>query len=61
MIAIPDHFWGEVPKALVVLRAGKSATAEEIIEQCPSKIRGFRLPKSTDFGTELPKGARARS
>lgn len=56
VIAIPDDFWGEVPKALVVLKAGESATAEEIIEPCRGKIANFRLPKSVEFVTELPKG-----
>lgn len=56
VIAIPDDFWGEVPKALVVLKAGESATAEEIIKHCRGKIAGFKLPKSADFVTELPEG-----
>lgn len=60
MIVVPDDFWGEVPKALLLLKPRESATAEEIIEHCPSKIPDFKLPKSVDFGTELPKGARAR-
>lgn len=51
VIAIPDDFWGEVPQALVVLKAG-----EEIIEHCRGKIAGFKLPKSADFVTELPEG-----
>lgn len=56
MIVVPDDFWGEVPKALLLLKPRESATAEEIIEHCRGKIGDFKLPKSVDFVTALPKG-----
>ena len=40
----------------MVLKPGESATAEEIIEHCRGKIANFKLPKSVDFVSELPKG-----
>jgi fatty-acyl-CoA synthase len=54
VIAIPDETWGEVPKAFVVLKPGKTVTAEEIIEHVRGRIAHFKAPKSVDFG-ELPK------
>jgi fatty-acyl-CoA synthase len=54
VISIPDDRWGEVPKAFVVLKEGKSATEAEIIEHCRSKIAHFKCPKAVEFG-ELPK------
>ncbi|MFQ5988159.1 MAG: hypothetical protein ACE5H6_04840 [Dehalococcoidia bacterium] len=57
VIAVPDDFWGDVPQALVVLKPGESATAEEIIEHCRGKIANFKLPKSVAFVTKLPKGS----
>jgi fatty-acyl-CoA synthase len=56
VIAVPHDFWGEVPKAIVVLKPGQSATEEEIIEHCRGKLAGYKIPKSVDFVEELPKG-----
>jgi fatty-acyl-CoA synthase len=56
VIATPHDFWGEVPKALVVLKPGQSTTEEEIIEHCRGKLAGYKIPKSVDFVEELPKG-----
>ena len=54
VIAVPDPKWGEVPKAFVTLKPGKSATAEEISEHCRARIAHYKCPKAVDFG-ELPK------
>jgi fatty-acyl-CoA synthase len=56
VIAVPDDKWGEVPKALVVLRAGKSASEAEILDHCRSHLAGFKVPKSVEFLQSLPKG-----
>jgi fatty-acyl-CoA synthase len=56
VIAVPDEFWGEVAKAIVVLKPRQSATAEEIVEHCRCKLAGYKVPKSVDFVEELPKG-----
>ncbi len=44
-----------MPKAIVVLKPGQSATEEEIIEHCRGKLAGYKIPKSVDFVDELPK------
>jgi fatty-acyl-CoA synthase len=54
VIAIPDERWGEVPKAFVTLKPGRSATEAEIIEHVRSKIAKFKAPKAVEFG-DLPK------
>lgn len=56
VIAVPDDKWGEVPKALVVLRAGLSAAEAEILDHCRCHLAGFKVPKSVEFFTSLPKG-----
>jgi fatty-acyl-CoA synthase len=56
VIAVPHDFWGEVPKAIVVLKPGQSATEEEIVEHCRDKLARYKIPKSVDFIDELPKG-----
>jgi fatty-acyl-CoA synthase len=56
VIAVPDERWGEVPKALVVLKSGESATEKDIVDHCRTKLPGFKVPKSIDFFDALPKG-----
>ena len=54
VIAIPDDYWGEVPKAFVALKPGQSLTAEELTAHCRTVLAGFKIPKAVEFG-ELPK------
>jgi fatty-acyl-CoA synthase len=54
VIGVPDDYWGETPKAFVVLRDGAVATEQEIIAHCRSRLAGFKAPKAVQFG-ELPK------
>jgi fatty-acyl-CoA synthase len=54
VIAIPDDTWGEVPKAFVTLKPGKTATADDLIAHCRARIAHFKCPKAVEFG-ELPK------
>ncbi|MFQ5612226.1 MAG: acyl--CoA ligase family protein [Anaerolineae bacterium] len=54
VIAIPHEKWGEVPKAFVILKAGATATEEEIIGFCRERLAHFKCPKAVAFGP-LPK------
>jgi acyl-CoA synthetase (AMP-forming)/AMP-acid ligase II len=54
VIAVPHEKWGEVPKAFVTLRPGRSATADQIIAFCRGKLAGFKCPQAIAFGP-LPK------
>ncbi|MCC6314135.1 MAG: acyl-CoA synthetase, partial [Thermomicrobiales bacterium] len=56
VIAIPDDFWGEVPKAFVVLKPGHALTADEFIAHCRTRLAGFKIPRAVAFG-ELPKSS----
>ncbi len=56
VVAVPDDYWGEVPKALVALRPGTFCTAEEIIAHCRQHLAGFKTPKTVEFRDTLPKG-----
>jgi fatty-acyl-CoA synthase len=55
VVAVPDDKWGERPKAFVVLRAGTSATQQELIAHVRTKIAGYKAPREVDITIELPK------
>jgi fatty-acyl-CoA synthase len=57
VIPIPDEKWGEVPKALVVLKPGVAATESELIEFCRTRISHYKCPRSIEFVDNLPKTA----
>src|SRR5216684_6986942 len=56
VFGIPDPKWGEIVKACVVLKPGKTLTAEELIAYCRRSLATFKVPRSIQFSqTELPK------
>jgi long-chain acyl-CoA synthetase len=57
VIGLPDEHWGEVVKAVIVLKKGAIATEAEIIEFCGKHLAGFKKPKTIDFWEELPKSS----
>ena len=52
---VPDAYRGETVKAFVVLKAGESATEEEIVEFCRLHLAPFKVPRQVEFRDELPK------
>jgi long-chain acyl-CoA synthetase len=61
VIGVPDEKWGEMVKALVVLREGKHATDKDIIAYCKTRLAGFKCPKSVVFVDGLPKTAMGKA
>jgi acyl-CoA synthetase (AMP-forming)/AMP-acid ligase II len=55
VIGTPDETWGEIVEAAVVLKPGKSASAEDLIAFCKSRLAAFKAPQSIVFIRELPK------
>ncbi|HXN73993.1 MAG TPA: fatty acid--CoA ligase [Candidatus Acidoferrales bacterium] len=55
VIPVPDAKWGEVPKALVVLKPNASVTESELIEFCRSRLSHYKCPRSVEFVDSLPK------
>ena len=56
VFGIPDPKWGEIVKAVVVLKPGKTLTEEELIAYCRRSLANFKVPRSIEFSeTELPK------
>jgi len=55
VIPVPDEKWGEVPKALVVLKPDAKATEGELLEFCRSRLAHYKCPRSVEFLLSLPK------
>lgn len=55
VIPVPDERWGEVPKALVVLKPGEQLTEPELLEFCRKRIAHYKCPRSAEFMDVLPK------
>jgi len=57
IIGVPDEKWGEVGKALIVLKDGEKMTEEEAIEFLRGKLAKYKIPKYAEFTSEFPKTA----
>jgi fatty-acyl-CoA synthase len=57
VIAVPHERWGERPLAVVVLRDGAEAGAEELVEHLARSFAHFQLPDGVEFVAEIPKTA----
>ena len=56
VVSTPDPKWGEVPKAFITLKAGRSVSEADLIEFCKQNMARFKAPKSIEF-MDLPKTA----
>jgi long-chain acyl-CoA synthetase len=54
VVGIPDVEWGEAVAAAVVLKEGKSATAQELQDFVKKHLRSSRVPQVVRFERELP-------
>ena len=55
VIGVYDEEWGELPRAVCVLRKGESCTGEEVMEYCRERLASFKRPRSVIFVDELPR------
>lgn len=55
VVAVPHPKWDERPLAVVVLRAGKQATADDLRRFLEPQFAKWWLPDAIEFTTELPR------
>ncbi len=55
VIPVPDPLKGEVVKAYVALKAGATATADELIAFCRQRLAPHKVPRAVEFRDSLPK------
>ena len=55
VIGVPDDFWGESVKAIVV--AATEVDPGDIVEFCRRHLAGYKCPRTVDFVPSLPRNA----
>ncbi|MYR07633.1 AMP-binding protein [Gordonia sp. SID5947] len=57
VIGVPSDEWGEQVHAVVVLGAGSTASTTDVIAHARTRLGGFKVPRSVEVVSELPRNA----
>lgn len=57
VVGLPHEVYGEVPKAFVVLKEGKSLIEDTILAYCRKQLAKYKVPHEIEFLVELPRNA----
>jgi acyl-CoA synthetase (AMP-forming)/AMP-acid ligase II len=55
VIGVPDERWGEVPKAVVVLKPGAMLDPHDLVGWARERLAAYKVPKTADIVAELPR------
>jgi long-chain acyl-CoA synthetase len=55
VIGVPDMIRGETVKVLIRLKAGETATEQEIRQFCQNRMADYKLPREIAFTENIPK------
>ncbi|RJF73278.1 long-chain fatty acid--CoA ligase [Deinococcus cavernae] len=56
-VGIPDEYRGESVHAVLALKPGQSVTEADIRAFCKQELSAYKVPRSVEFRSELPKTA----
>src|SRR5262249_52021933 len=54
-VGVKDSFRGEIPKAFVVLKPGRSGSVEELLNYCKERLAEYKVPRAIEIVDALPK------
>ncbi|MEU9189282.1 long-chain fatty acid--CoA ligase [Streptomyces sp. NPDC048484] len=57
VIGVPDEKWGEVPRAVVVVREDVELDPDEVLASLAGRLAKYKIPKSVVLAEELPRTA----
>jgi fatty-acyl-CoA synthase len=55
VIGVPDERWGEVGRAVVVLRPGATLDERALLDHLDGRLARYKLPRSVVFSEHLPR------
>jgi fatty-acyl-CoA synthase len=57
VIGISDARWGQVGRAVVVVKPGRTLTEDDVVAHCAANLARYKLPHSVVFTEALPRNA----
>src|SRR5262249_17848485 len=60
VIGLPHPRWVEAVTAVIVVKAGATLSADDVIAFCGKQMAHFKVPKSVLFVDALPKNPRGK-
>jgi fatty-acyl-CoA synthase len=57
VIGVADARWGQVGRAIVVVKAGCVLTEDQVVKHCGRNLARYKLPHSVMFTEALPRNA----
>jgi acyl-CoA synthetase (AMP-forming)/AMP-acid ligase II len=60
VVGVTDSQWGEAVHAVIVTQADVSLDSKVLMSHCRNQLAGYKVPKSIEFRSELPRNANGK-